>query len=1127
MRCGTVVFSFALGLMLSPLLAVESIVVLPIDAQAVTEDGAIWTIDPASDTLNTARFSFGRERRGVLEFPLDALPQGAIITSVDITLDLAGFTSTETEFPVIEFRGYAGDGLLAISDATVKAPVVGVSDPLDGTPTVVALDAAFLQFLIGSASHLGLYTIQQTLGRQVDFYSAEFAEIFSVTPAQLTIEFDAPIENGGLLQVTDRRDLVWDQTRKRLYITTTGGTIERFDANTRTLLSPFDLGVPLNGADMTSDGAFLYVASGADGLADASIRKVDLDSGSVTTLTFSRAFAESDRWDIKIGANGVGLITSRFGGSGWVPVRTIDLATDQITERTDVPGSNLHNVRGGTKLSRSYDRSTIFLGEPGGTLPDLILYNAADDSFPLSVEASIGSYGVDSASPDGGLLARSHLSTIGIRNRVLEVVDEIGNSNPGNRASGGSVFHPGLPILYVADEDSNQIIAFAIPGFDELYRISIGESVSVALAFDNGTMAMNDTGLLLFLSTPSGARVYDVPHPGTEDCDGNGIRDICDLDCEATDLVSGLPCSKGGTCGTAADCTGNGTPDQCEPDCNTNLIPDSCETSSGQTPDCNYNRVPDSCETDCNFNLSPDDCDVASGASDDCDRDGVPDECQEDCDLNGLTDACEILTDPSLDQDGDGFIDACSCATVGEQIVTGVTSGRQDQFGFSVAMAGSLAVVGSYGDDVVGPPLLPQAGAAYVYGEVNGVWGERFRLTAADAASGDLFGYAVGVQGDTVFVGAPADANLGQLAGAVYVFQTNGETSSQVQELRPTDAAAFDVFGISLAVSGDWLWVGARNEGNSGNPDAPFDGGGAVYAFRRESGTWVERAKLTVAESTAADFFGESVALDGDFGAIGAWGRDDACQDDGNCNSGAVYVFRLTGGTTWVEATKIVASDGAAGDNFGASVAVASPDILVGATRADLPGTPDTGAGYFYTFDGVDAALFVGKLEVPFSESFDNFGTVVALDGDVIVLGGSGADGAAGGSGAAALFARHAGVWRYQSSTASSDGRFADRFAAAAAIDGDRGLFGAPIRPGNPSDPGAAYFFDGLASCLPPAFQIADLADLVDCIGGPRAHPSPTNAELDVATCLRNFDREGDRDVDLDDVARLLRSLEP
>jgi hypothetical protein len=93
------------------------------------------------------------------------------------------------------------------------------------------------------------------------------------------------------------------------------------------------------------------------------------------------------------------------------------------------------------------------------------------------------------------------------------------------------------------------------------------------------------------------------------DCNGNGIPDLCDIDCGPAGDTCDVP-----GCGGSLDCNGNGTPDECETDCNGNGIPDDCDLAAGSSPDCNGNGIPD-------------ECDVASGYSQDCQPNGIPDEC--------------------------------------------------------------------------------------------------------------------------------------------------------------------------------------------------------------------------------------------------------------------------------------------------------------------------------------------------------------------------------------------------------------------------------------------------------------------------------------------------------------------
>ena len=100
---------------------------------------------------------------------------------------------------------------------------------------------------------------------------------------------------------------------------------------------------------------------------------------------------------------------------------------------------------------------------------------------------------------------------------------------------------------------------------------------------------------------------------------------------------------------------------------------------------------------------------------------------------------------------------------------------------------------------------------------------------------------------------------------------------------------------------------------------------GSAYVFTRTGTTWTEQAKLTASDGAADDRFGSSVAIAGDTIVVGAY-----WDDDNGSDSGSAYVFTRTG-TTWTEQAKLTASDGAADDQFGRSVAIAGDTIVVGA----------------------------------------------------------------------------------------------------------------------------------------------------------------------------------------------------
>jgi len=144
----------------------------PTDASVETDNGVNWTIDRDSLALSTARFFNGIERRGILEYPIEAIPENAVIRSAAIGIGISDFSYSGNSYPVIQFHGYAGDGILSTIDATRPFNLLGESPPittLDDSLTI-ELDSAYIQSLLSKSTHLGLYTYQAVLGRQVGFW---------------------------------------------------------------------------------------------------------------------------------------------------------------------------------------------------------------------------------------------------------------------------------------------------------------------------------------------------------------------------------------------------------------------------------------------------------------------------------------------------------------------------------------------------------------------------------------------------------------------------------------------------------------------------------------------------------------------------------------------------------------------------------------------------------------------------------------------------------------------------------------------------------------------------------------------------------------------------------------------
>ena len=114
-------------------------------------------------------------------------------------------------------------------------------------------------------------------------------------------------------------------------------------------------------------------------------------------------------------------------------------------------------------------------------------------------------------------------------------------------------------------------------------------------------------------------------------------------------------------------------------------------------------------------------------------------------------------------------------------------------------------VVGAYADDDGGSA----SGSAYVYTRSGSTWSLQDKLTALDAAAADIFGFSVAISGDTVVVGAYADADGGAESGSAYVFTRSGGIWSEQTKLTASDPAIGDGFGYSVAISGDSVVVGS------------------------------------------------------------------------------------------------------------------------------------------------------------------------------------------------------------------------------------------------------------------------------------------------------------------------------
>ncbi len=316
---------------------------------------------------------------------------------------------------------------------------------------------------------------------------------------------------------------------------------------------------------------------------------------------------------------------------------------------------------------------------------------------------------------------------------------------------------------------------------------------------------------------------------------------------------------------------------------------------------------------------------------------------------------------------GSAYIYEFDGTNVDETKLTASDGARNDRFGESVSLSGDRALVGTPLDDDNGT----NSGSAYIYEFDGAEWVETHKLTASDAGADDRFGESVSLSGDRVLVGARGDDDNGSGSGAAYLFEFNGMDWVEITKLTASDAAADDVFGVSVSVTGDRALVGAMFDDDEGEDS------GSAYLFEFNGTEWVETHKLGASDAAANDVFGTSVSLSGDRALVGA-----PSDDDNGTNTGSVYLFELTG--TNVVETKLTASDAGAGDAFGSSVSLSGNRALVGARGDDDNGSA-SGAAYLFEFN--DTSFVETKLTASDAEADDRFGVSVAISGDRALVG--------------------------------------------------------------------------------------------------------------------------------------------
>jgi hypothetical protein len=221
-------------------------------------------------------------------------------------------------------------------------------------------------------------------------------------------------------------------------------------------------------------------------------------------------------------------------------------------------------------------------------------------------------------------------------------------------------------------------------------------------------------------------------------------------------------------------------------------------------------------------------------------------------------------------------------------LLTASDGAVNDRFGSSVALNGSDLIVGAPLRDQGG---VFNQGGAYVFRRFDPIaddWDQTTLLLAADGAFGDQFGFSVALEGDDAVVGSPLKDRDGILnPGAAYIFRRTDPVAdawTAITILTASDGAVNDQFGTSVALSADDVLVGAPFEAIDGVADQ----GSARHFRRTDTDVWEAAAVLFAADGGFGDRFGFSVGISGDAALTGAPFADPLDIAE----SGAVYPFR-------------------------------------------------------------------------------------------------------------------------------------------------------------------------------------------------------------------------------------------
>ena len=302
------------------------------------------------------------------------------------------------------------------------------------------------------------------------------------------------------IDVNRPRDIVFDDLRNLLYISTEAGKIEIYDLRTNSFLAPVTVGGSPHGMDITADYSALYVADTQLSSGNGVVHKVNLNTLTVTELAYAVGQNENGSYDIAIGSEGIALFTGSSGGSILIPLYVLDTGTDIITTHPDVMGTT--TIRNNLRVVRSYDRSKIWLVDNSSN-GWIRVYDAPSDTF--IAEKKFYDYLHESPialNRDGSMAAIQLEEHCRIVDSNFNMVMGLDDSRM------GAEFDPSSDLYYQFHGEMGRLFAFDTIVWELFDNVSTGSITGTYEKFTRGETAVTGDGRVLGITDPNYVVLY-------------------------------------------------------------------------------------------------------------------------------------------------------------------------------------------------------------------------------------------------------------------------------------------------------------------------------------------------------------------------------------------------------------------------------------------------------------------------------------------------------------------------------------------------------------------------------------------------------------------------------------------